>query len=114
MRATWSSPARTSRPPPRRRARRTAASLRPPASAPRRAWVAAAEVGKREGVSEVMQTAFEVGTFDDGAHRVVLTPRAEAPEVISLEGIHKTYSMGDVEVHALRGVTLSIREGEFV
>jgi putative ABC transport system ATP-binding protein len=61
-----------------------------------------------------MQTAFEVGTFDNGAHRVVLTPRAEAPEVISLEGIHKTYSMGDVEVHALRGVTLGIREGEFV
>jgi len=61
-----------------------------------------------------MQTAFEVGTFDNGAHKVVLTPAAEAPEVIRLEGIHKTYSMGDVEVHALRGVTLGIREGEFV
>jgi putative ABC transport system ATP-binding protein len=61
-----------------------------------------------------MQTAFEVGTFDNGAHKVVLTPAAEAPEVIRLEGIHKTYSMGDVEVHALRGVSLSIRAGEFV
>jgi putative ABC transport system ATP-binding protein len=61
-----------------------------------------------------MQTALEVGVFDNGAHRVVLTPQAEAPEVIRLEGIHKTYSMGDVEVHALRGVTLGIREGEFV
>src|SRR5215217_3485779 len=61
-----------------------------------------------------MQTAFEVGTFDNGAHRVVLTPQAEAPEVINLEGIHKTYSMGDVEVHALRGVSLNIRKGEFV
>jgi putative ABC transport system ATP-binding protein len=61
-----------------------------------------------------MQTALEVGVFDNGAHRVMLTPRAEAPEVIRLEGIHKTYSMGDVEVHALRGVTLDIREGEFV
>jgi putative ABC transport system ATP-binding protein len=61
-----------------------------------------------------MQTAFEVGTFDDGAHEVVLTPQASAPEVIRLEGIHKTYTMGDVEVHALRGVTLGIREGEFV
>src|SRR3954470_4251794 len=38
----------------------------------------------------------------------------EAREVISLEGIHKTYSMGDVEVHALRGVSLDIAEGEFV
>ena len=61
-----------------------------------------------------MQTALEVGVFDNGAHRVVLTHAAEAPEVIRLEGIHKTYSMGDVEVHALRGASLSIREGEFV
>src|SRR5829696_1484416 len=61
-----------------------------------------------------MQTALEVGVFDNGAHRFLLTPAAEAPEVIRLEGIHKTYSMGDVEVHALRGVSLDIREGEFV
>jgi len=42
---------------------------------------------------------------------------ARAPEsqpVIQLEHIHKTYTMGDVEVHALRGVSLTIREGEFV
>ncbi len=61
-----------------------------------------------------MQTAFEIGVFDGGAHRVLLTPPAEAREVIRLEGVHKTYSMGDVEVHALRGVSLSIRGGEFV
>ena len=61
-----------------------------------------------------MQTAFEVGVFDKGAHKVLLTPAPAAPEVIRLEGIHKTYSMGDVEVHALRGVTLNIKEGEFV
>jgi putative ABC transport system ATP-binding protein len=42
---------------------------------------------------------------------------AQAPEarpVIRLDHIHKTYTMGDVEVHALRGVSLSISEGEFV
>ena len=61
-----------------------------------------------------MQTALEVGVFDSGAHEVVLTPAPEAREVIRLEGIHKTYTMGDVEVHALRGVSLGIREGEFV
>ena len=41
----------------------------------------------------------------------------ELPEqrpVIQLENIHKTYTMGDVQVHALRGVSLTIREGEFV
>jgi putative ABC transport system ATP-binding protein len=34
--------------------------------------------------------------------------------VIQLDHIHKTYTMGDVDVLALRGVSLTIREGEFV
>jgi putative ABC transport system ATP-binding protein len=34
--------------------------------------------------------------------------------VIHLERIHKIYSMGDIEVHALRGVSLDIQRGEFV
>ena len=38
----------------------------------------------------------------------------EARPVIQLDHIHKTYTMGDVQVHALRGVSLTIREGEFV
>jgi putative ABC transport system ATP-binding protein len=43
-----------------------------------------------------------------------LAPHAEAGPVIQLDHIHKTYTMGDVDVHALRGVSLTIREGEFV
>ena len=42
------------------------------------------------------------------------TPVPEAHTVIQLDHIHKTYTMGDVEVHALRGVSLTINEGEFV
>ncbi|HEV8429847.1 MAG TPA: ABC transporter ATP-binding protein [Pyrinomonadaceae bacterium] len=42
------------------------------------------------------------------------TPVPEAHPVIQLDHIHKTYTMGDVEVHALRGVSLTIGEGEFV
>src|SRR5437016_11277636 len=34
--------------------------------------------------------------------------------VIELDNIHKSDPMGDVQVHALRGATLTIREGEFV
>ena len=34
--------------------------------------------------------------------------------VINLDHIHKIYRMGDIEVHALRGVSLTIRQGEFV
>lgn len=44
----------------------------------------------------------------------VFAPAAEARPIIELDHIHKTYTMGDVDVHALRGVSLTIREGEFV
>src|SRR2546421_6283318 len=44
----------------------------------------------------------------------VLAQQPEARPVIQLDHIHKTYTMGDVDVHALRGVSLTIREGEFV
>jgi putative ABC transport system ATP-binding protein len=47
----------------------------------------------------------------------VVAQFAELPEsrpVIHLDHIHKVYTMGDVEVHALRGVSLTIRQGEFV
>ncbi|HVF68222.1 MAG TPA: ABC transporter ATP-binding protein [Pyrinomonadaceae bacterium] len=64
-----------------------------------------------------MQATLEVNNNGAGAARGAALAREvgeEAREVIRLEGIHKTYSMGDVEVHALRGVSLTIREGEFV
>ena len=35
-------------------------------------------------------------------------------ELIELEGVTKTYRMGEVEVHALSGVSLSIPRGEMV
>ncbi len=34
--------------------------------------------------------------------------------LIRLSHIHKTYQMGDIEIHALRGVSLEIQRGEFV
>lgn len=45
---------------------------------------------------------------------LLATEAPEARPVIQLDHIHKTYTMGDVEVHALRGVSVTIREGEFV
>ena len=60
-----------------------------------------------------MQTVTEVGRQQFYGELPGARPAA-ARTVISLEGIHKTYAMGDVEVHALRGVSLDIAEGEFV
>ena len=34
--------------------------------------------------------------------------------VIRVENVHKTYDLGEQKVHALRGVSLEIRAGEFV
>jgi len=40
--------------------------------------------------------------------------RALNEPVIKLDHVHKIYKMGDIEVHALRGISLTIRQGEFV
>jgi putative ABC transport system ATP-binding protein len=36
------------------------------------------------------------------------------PVIIEVRGLTKTYQVGDVEVHALRGVDLEVQKGEFV
>src|SRR5689334_10811212 len=41
-------------------------------------------------------------------------PETNARAIIELDHIHKVYKTGDVEVHALRGISLKIHEGEFV
>jgi len=51
--------------------------------------------------------AKEKRTDDDLEQRV-------AQPVIQLSHVHKVYYMGDVEVHALRGITLTVKKGEFV
>jgi putative ABC transport system ATP-binding protein len=37
-----------------------------------------------------------------------------AADVLTLDDVHKTYSSGSLQVEALRGITMSIRTGEFV
>jgi putative ABC transport system ATP-binding protein len=61
-----------------------------------------------------MSTTFAVEPQELQPGVALATPIPEAPPVIQLEHIHKVYTMGDVEVHALRGVSLTIHEGEFV
>jgi putative ABC transport system ATP-binding protein len=40
--------------------------------------------------------------------------QAKAKPLIALEHIHKIYKMGDMEIHALHGISLQIDRGEFV
>jgi putative ABC transport system ATP-binding protein len=61
-----------------------------------------------------MSTTFAVESQQIQPDASLIAQIPEARPVIELDHIHKVYSMGDVEVHALRGVSLTIREGEFV
>src|SRR6476660_4857394 len=61
-----------------------------------------------------MSTTFAVESPEVQKNAALPALVPEARPVIQLDHIHKTYTMGDVEVHALRGVSLTIREGEFV
>jgi putative ABC transport system ATP-binding protein len=61
-----------------------------------------------------MQATREIRQQEDSAAALRLVETPEPRPVIELDHIHKTYTMGDVQVHALRGVSLTISEGEFV
>jgi putative ABC transport system ATP-binding protein len=61
---------------------------------------------------KVMQAIQEITNANPAVIGSIQVP--EPRPVIQLENIHKTYTMGDVQVHALRGASLAIREGEFV
>jgi len=61
-----------------------------------------------------MSATFATEPQELAVNTAVLEQLPEAPPVIQLDHIHKTYTMGDVNVHALRGVSLTIRQGEFV
>ncbi len=39
---------------------------------------------------------------------------ADGQPVIRLENVHKTYDLGEIQVQALRGISITVREGEFV
>jgi putative ABC transport system ATP-binding protein len=61
-----------------------------------------------------MSTSFAVESQEVPSIAPLPVPAPEARPVIQLDHIHKIYTMGTVDVHALRGVSLTIENGEFV
>jgi putative ABC transport system ATP-binding protein len=43
-----------------------------------------------------------------------MTPTAQPSPIIQIEHLTKIYQMGDIQVHALRGVSLAVQSGEYV
>jgi putative ABC transport system ATP-binding protein len=53
--------------------------------------------------------------MQESAHQTSpLESAAQTPPAIDVKDLHKTYDLGEVQVHALRGVSLKIERGEFV
>ena len=50
----------------------------------------------------------------DSDPRESTRPAPDAGAVIRVEELHKYYEMGETRVHALRGVSVGIRRGEFL
>ena len=61
-----------------------------------------------------MSATFAIEPQELHSNTALLAQESKTRPVIQLDHIHKTYTMGDVEVHALRGISLTINEGEFV
>ena len=69
----------------------------------------------RRRFGKLIKSPEETGAARDNGNRPGSDLRVihEQP-VIDIEGVTKTYRMGEVDVHALRGVSLQIHRGEFV
>jgi putative ABC transport system ATP-binding protein len=75
----------------------------------------AAHLWKEKDLESQVITNEDRITAEEKTRRVIHTHESPLPNsLITLDHIHKTYRMGDVEIHALRGVSLRIDPGEFI
>jgi len=75
-----------------------------------------------KGKNQVLQTRSIPDSTHTGITRPIAAPAftetqqqtEESSALIALDHVYKTYRTGDVEIHALRGISLTISRGEFV
>jgi putative ABC transport system ATP-binding protein len=72
------------------------------------------DAGRNPAVSVLAEVAVASEVLTTPPLGVDVFHKAPGVEVMHLDKIHKTYHMGDVDVHALRGASLSVSRGEFI
>ena len=72
---------------------------------------------RRHGRSAAQVLAWVTRRADGRSNHIAIEPNqseAGGKPVIRLENVFKTYDLGEIQVQALRGVSLEVHEGEFV
>src|SRR6266576_3073810 len=62
----------------------------------------------------MLETPITTGVLNRSLQASQLSADSDDQPLIALDHIHKIYRMGDVEIHALHGISLQIKRGEFV
>jgi len=73
-----------------------------------------AHAGQSEWYTIEKESVMRDLTIQSSPSQTALSPAADAPLVVEARDLVKTYRLGQTEVHALSGVSLAVRQGEFV
>lgn len=68
----------------------------------------------KETIEPANYQSIKIAQSRNGANPQSDHPNATAQTVIAIDQMTKTYRMGENDVHALRGISLTIRSGEYV
>ena len=70
--------------------------------------------GQRSEQAPIAIALRPLNTTDEPRMTVDDSPISHPDPVLEVDALTKTFSLGDIEVHALRGVNLTVERGEFI